>query len=110
MPAGRESCTACGHDLEALQKFSDAPLANCPSCHAATLVKLLSAARQLTFLGDPEGVVADLNARGLLEWSLLFAHNMTRECFYPQGHTTVPTTLYSNASARDVSSTKDTSA
>jgi len=27
-----------------LQKFSDAPLANCPSCHAATLVKLLSAA------------------------------------------------------------------
>ena len=27
-----------------MQKFSDAPLANCPSCHAATLVKLLSAA------------------------------------------------------------------
>ncbi len=27
-----------------MQKFSDAPLADCPSCHAATLVKLLSAA------------------------------------------------------------------
>ena len=27
-----------------MQKFSDAPLINCPSCHATTLVKLLSAA------------------------------------------------------------------
>ena len=44
MPIYEYRCTACGHELEALQKFSDAPLANCPSCHAATLVKLLSAA------------------------------------------------------------------
>ena len=44
MPIYEYRCSACGHELEALQKFSDAPLASCPSCHAATLVKLLSAA------------------------------------------------------------------
>jgi putative FmdB family regulatory protein len=44
MPIYEYRCSACGHELEALQKFSDALLANCPSCHAATLVKLLSAA------------------------------------------------------------------
>jgi putative FmdB family regulatory protein len=44
MPIYEYRCSACGHELEALQKFSDAPLADCPSCHAATLVKLLSAA------------------------------------------------------------------
>jgi len=44
MPIYEYRCSACGHEVEALQKFSDAPLANCPSCHAATLVKLLSAA------------------------------------------------------------------
>jgi putative FmdB family regulatory protein len=43
MPIYEYRCSACGHELEALQKFSDAPLADCPSCHAATLVKLLSA-------------------------------------------------------------------
>ena len=44
MPIYEYRCSSCGHELEALQKFSDAPLADCPSCHAATLVKLLSAA------------------------------------------------------------------
>ena len=44
MPIYEYRCSSCGHELEALQKFSDAPMADCPSCHAATLVKLLSAA------------------------------------------------------------------
>ena len=44
MPIYEYRCSSCGHELEALQKFSDAPLATCPSCHADTLVKLLSAA------------------------------------------------------------------
>ena len=44
MPIYEYRCSSCGHELEALQKFSDAPLATCPSCHASTLVKLLSAA------------------------------------------------------------------
>jgi putative FmdB family regulatory protein len=44
MPIYEYRCSSCGHELEALQKFSDAPLATCPSCHGSTLVKLLSAA------------------------------------------------------------------
>jgi putative FmdB family regulatory protein len=44
MPIYEYRCSSCGHELEALQKFSDAPLVTCPSCHAETLVKQLSAA------------------------------------------------------------------
>ena len=44
MPIYEYRCSSCGHELEALQKFSDAPLATCPSCNAATLVKKISAA------------------------------------------------------------------
>jgi putative FmdB family regulatory protein len=44
MPIYEYRCSSCAHELEALQKFSDAPLATCPSCHADTLVKLVSAA------------------------------------------------------------------
>jgi putative FmdB family regulatory protein len=32
MPTYQYRCTACGHDLEAVQKFSDAALTECPSC------------------------------------------------------------------------------
>ena len=44
MPIYEYRCSSCGHELESLQKFSDAPLATCPSCHADTLVKKVSAA------------------------------------------------------------------
>jgi len=44
MPIYEYRCSACGHELEALQKFSDAPLSTCPSCKANALVKLMSAA------------------------------------------------------------------
>ncbi len=44
MPIYEYRCSSCGHELEALQKFADAPLATCPSCHAETLVKKVSAA------------------------------------------------------------------
>ncbi len=44
MPIYEYRCSSCGHELEALQKFSDAPLVACPSCHAEALVKLMSAA------------------------------------------------------------------
>ena len=44
MPIYEYRCSSCGHELEALQKFSDAPLATCPSCSKDTLVKLMSAA------------------------------------------------------------------
>ena len=33
MPTYQYRCTECGHDLEAVQKFSDAALTECPRCH-----------------------------------------------------------------------------
>jgi putative FmdB family regulatory protein len=44
MPIYEYRCTLCGHELEALQKLSEAPLTACPSCSADALVKLVSAA------------------------------------------------------------------
>ena len=44
MPIYEYQCNACGHQLEALQKFSDAPLTLCPECQQPTLTKLISAA------------------------------------------------------------------
>jgi putative FmdB family regulatory protein len=44
MPIYQYQCTECGHELEALQKFSDAPLTDCPSCGKPTLKKQLTAA------------------------------------------------------------------
>jgi putative FmdB family regulatory protein len=32
VPTYQYTCTACGHDLEALQSFSDEPLTQCPEC------------------------------------------------------------------------------
>jgi putative FmdB family regulatory protein len=44
MPIYEYRCSSCGHELEALQKFSDPPLLACPSCNKGALVKLMSAA------------------------------------------------------------------
>ena len=44
MPIYEYRCSSCGHELESLQRLSDAPLTTCPSCKADTLVKLMSAA------------------------------------------------------------------
>lgn len=43
MPIYEYECNACGHCLEVIQKFSDAPLAECPACGKSALHKLLSA-------------------------------------------------------------------
>jgi len=43
MPIYEYRCEACGHGLEAIQKFSDAPLTECPECGKASLQKLISA-------------------------------------------------------------------
>ncbi|MEH1054892.1 FmdB family zinc ribbon protein [Micromonospora sp. CPCC 206171] len=32
MPTYQYACTACGHQLEAVQSFSDEPLTECPAC------------------------------------------------------------------------------
>jgi putative FmdB family regulatory protein len=43
MPIYEYQCKACGHNLEVIQRFSDAPLSECPACHQAELSKLVSA-------------------------------------------------------------------
>jgi len=35
VPTYEYACTACGHRLEAVQSFSDEPLAECPECQGS---------------------------------------------------------------------------
>lgn len=44
MPIYAYRCAECGHDHDALQKMSDAPLTDCPACGKAALVKQVTAA------------------------------------------------------------------
>lgn len=44
MPIYEYQCESCHHELEALQKISDDPLKDCPSCGKAALRKKISAA------------------------------------------------------------------
>ncbi|HGG59428.1 MAG TPA: zinc ribbon domain-containing protein [Gammaproteobacteria bacterium] len=44
MPIYEYRCKACDHELEAMQKISDAPLVECPECGKPELTKLVSAA------------------------------------------------------------------
>ena len=44
MPIYEYQCSHCGHELEALQKMSDAALTDCPNCGKAALTKKISAA------------------------------------------------------------------
>ena len=43
MPIYEYVCNQCGHQLEALQKMSDAPLLECPACKQDALKKKVSA-------------------------------------------------------------------
>lgn len=44
MPIYEYQCQACEHELEKLQKLSDAPLTDCPKCGKPALKKKISAA------------------------------------------------------------------
>lgn len=44
MPIYEYQCQSCKHEFEALQKVSDAPLADCPDCGKPELRKKVSAA------------------------------------------------------------------
>jgi len=44
MPIYEYRCTECGHEMEKLQKISDALLTDCPDCGKPALQKLVSAA------------------------------------------------------------------
>jgi putative FmdB family regulatory protein len=43
MPIYEYRCSACGHQLEALQKMAEAPLRKCPECGKSQLKRLVSA-------------------------------------------------------------------
>lgn len=44
MPIYEYRCQACGFEKEFLQKLSDPPISQCPSCGEAAMSKLVSAA------------------------------------------------------------------
>jgi putative FmdB family regulatory protein len=44
MPIYEYRCQACGFEKEFLQKLSDAPITDCPSCGQSAMSKLISAA------------------------------------------------------------------
>ena len=44
MPIYEYRCESCGHELEQLQRMSDAPLRTCPACGKPALKRLISAA------------------------------------------------------------------
>ncbi len=44
MPIYEYRCDNCGHELEAIQKLSEAPLVTCPVCEQDALTKKVSAA------------------------------------------------------------------
>ena len=43
MPFYEYQCKSCGHELEAMQKVSDAALKKCPHCGKSQLTRLMSA-------------------------------------------------------------------
>ena len=43
MPIYEYQCQSCSHELEVMQKITDAPLVDCPSCQQPELRKKLSA-------------------------------------------------------------------
>jgi putative FmdB family regulatory protein len=43
MPIYEYRCESCGHELEAIQKMSDEPLIDCPTCREPALKKRISA-------------------------------------------------------------------
>jgi putative FmdB family regulatory protein len=43
MPIYEYKCGECNHQLETMQKLSDAPLKDCPVCNRPTLKRLISA-------------------------------------------------------------------
>jgi len=44
MPIYEYTCSACGHQLEAMQSISEPPLRQCPKCRKRSLKKMVSAA------------------------------------------------------------------
>jgi putative FmdB family regulatory protein len=59
VPVYEYACAKCGHELEAEQRITDAPLKTCPRCHARKLKRLIS---HTSFVLKGGGWYADLYA------------------------------------------------
>jgi putative FmdB family regulatory protein len=58
MPTYEYACTSCAHEWEFEQSIKDAPLTECPSCHAATARRQIS--RGTGFILKGSGWYSDL--------------------------------------------------
>ena len=68
MPIYEYKCMACGDQHEAIQKISDSPIVDCPSCGEPALKKLVSAAGfRLSGSGWYETDFKDRGKRNLAE-------------------------------------------
>ena len=52
MPTYQYQCKQCGHQLEELQSFTEAPLVRCPNCNTDNLVRVLGGGGGLIFKGS----------------------------------------------------------
>src|SRR5262245_44323324 len=59
MPVYEYACEKCGHEFEAEQRITEAPLKTCPRCRARKLKRLIS---QTSFVLKGGGWYADLYA------------------------------------------------
>jgi len=52
MPTYDYVCAKCGHQFEAFQSMSDAPLTKCPKCKTGKVKRLIGAGAGLMFKGS----------------------------------------------------------
>ncbi|MFP4321680.1 MAG: FmdB family zinc ribbon protein [Anaerolineales bacterium] len=70
MPLYQYRCRACGHELEARQKFSEDPLSECPNCGAPNGLYRVVQAAGIVFKGsgfyitDSKGSTENLTGSG----------------------------------------------
>ncbi len=52
MPTYEYQCSACGHEFEEFQSFSEEPLKLCPKCKKKKLVRLIGTGTAILFKGS----------------------------------------------------------
>lgn len=94
MPIYAYKCSSCEHELDVLQRISDAPLTVCPACGAATLCKQLTA--------------AGFQLKGSGWYATDFKHGSTKADAKPEAKPAEPSSGESAAaSAKDAAAGKD---
>ena len=61
MPTYQYECKACGHELEAFQNISEAPLERCPQCNKKKLGRVVTGGLGFFVSGRTVGAIADKN-------------------------------------------------